>query len=291
MSFDTYGGVGASSSRAPLSQQRGADYGTGSGRSQGFRPQQGQGAARMRQHAQQNVHLINKNVSQLQKMIPLLGTQRDTPDLRHGLQSLIANTGELCMSTSDDLKALCRQELPRGERLQQEKLMQDFQKILTEYKACSSKAMQRTKETLKHERQRAATLHHEHDMMPAEDREAAQLLDQQRMQQQEQLDEQIEYNEAVIVEREQGIRELESQMTEINSIFQDLGTLVHEQGHVLDNIEANMTTTQDNVQHGTEELVKASTYQKKARKKMFCVLIIVVIVAAILTIVLVTKLK
>lgn len=41
------------------------------------------------------------------------------------------------------------------------------------------------------------------------------------------------YNEAVIEEREQGIREIHQQIGEVNEIFKDLAVLVHEQGYML----------------------------------------------------------
>ena len=48
---------------------------------------------------------------------------------------------------------------------------------------------------------------------------------------------------------------------EVNDIFKDLGNLVVEQGEMLDSIEYNMTATSTHVEHGREELGKASRYQ------------------------------
>jgi hypothetical protein len=41
------------------------------------------------------------------------------------------------------------------------------------------------------------------------------------------------FNEAVIEEREQGIREIHQQIGEVNEIFKDLAVLVHEQGYMI----------------------------------------------------------
>ena len=47
------------------------------------------------------------------------------------------------------------------------------------------------------------------------------------------LDNEIEYNESLIAEREGEIREIEQGINELNEIFRDLGTLVTEQQSML----------------------------------------------------------
>lgn len=46
------------------------------------------------------------------------------------------------------------------------------------------------------------------------------------------LDE-IVFNEAIIEEREQGIQEIQQQISEVNEIFKDLAVLVHDQGAMI----------------------------------------------------------
>lgn len=47
------------------------------------------------------------------------------------------------------------------------------------------------------------------------------------------LDNEVAFNEAIIEEREQGIRDIEEQIGEANEIFKDLAVLVHDQGVVI----------------------------------------------------------
>lgn len=47
------------------------------------------------------------------------------------------------------------------------------------------------------------------------------------------LDNEIAFNEAIIEEREHGLREIEEQIGQANEIFKDLAVLVHEQGVVI----------------------------------------------------------
>lgn len=58
----------------------------------------------------------------------------------------------------------------------------------------------------------------------------------------------------------------QSDILDVNTIFKDLATLVHEQGEVIDSIEANVESTHVRVQEGTEQLRQAETY--KVQKKL-----------------------
>jgi hypothetical protein len=54
-----------------------------------------------------------------------------------------------------------------------------------------------------------------------------------REQEQQQMRVQMQFNQDMIVEREEGMKEIESTMTEINDIFRDLSMAVHDQGSML----------------------------------------------------------
>ncbi len=57
------------------------------------------------------------------------------------------------------------------------------------------------------------------------------------------LENETVFNEAVIEEREQGIREIHQQIGEVNEIFKDLAVLVHEQGYMISSCELTHTHT------------------------------------------------
>ena len=65
---------------------------------------------------------------------------------------------------------------------------------------------------------------------------------------------------SMLREREQAIRKIESDIVEVNQIFKDLATMVHDQGEVIDSIEANIESTGIQIQEGTQQLIKASDY-------------------------------
>ena len=66
-------------------------------------------------------------------------------------------------------------------------------------------------------------------------------------------------------------------------MFKDLGTLVIEQGSMVDRIDYNMEQTVTRMKEGVQELVKADEYQKSSRpmKMMFTLGLIIVILLVI----------
>ena len=53
----------------------------------------------------------------------------------------------------------------------------------------------------------------------------------------------------------------QSDILDVNTIFKDLATLVHDQGEMIDSIEANVESTHVRVQEGAEQLRQAETYK------------------------------
>merc|ERR1712066_588976 len=92
---------------------------------------------------------------------------------------------------------------------------------------------------------------------------------QEDVQRKQQMLMQEEYDMEHLQERQRQINQLESDILDVNTIFKDLATLVHEQGEVIDSIEANVESTHVRVQEGTEQLRQAETYKMKKRKRCF----------------------
>ena len=118
-------------------------------------------------------------------------------------------------------------------------------------------------------------------LLELEDRPAA--AQQQQAQAQEELvpDSELEFQETLIEEREGDIREIEAGILELNEIFRDLGTIVHEQQSMLDNIESNVISIANDTAGASSELTTAHAYQRKAGRRMLCLLMIFCIVLAV----------
>lgn len=74
----------------------------------------------------------------------------------------------------------------------------------------------------------------------------------------------------------------QSDINDVNQIFKELGALVHEQGELVDSIEANVERTESYVSQGVQQLREAGSYKNKIRKKK---LLLAIIAAVILTVI------
>ncbi|KAF9362403.1 hypothetical protein BGX34_006246 [Mortierella sp. NVP85] len=95
------------------------------------------------------------------------------------------------------------------------------------------------------------------------------------------IDNEVDFNESLINQREEEIREIESGITELNEIFKDIGSMVYEQSSLLDSIENNVTPIRMRTQAASEELTTAARRQRRARRRSCCILIVVTLVAAV----------
>lgn len=112
---------------------------------------------------------------------------------------------------------------------------------------------------------------------------------QQQQQQQLQQDlrlapqEEVDFQDALIVEREEEIRNIEQGVGDLNVLFQQVAQIVTEQGEQLGGIAENVERTHEDTRAADRELRQAARYQRNARSKACCLL---VVLAVILTIVL-----
>lgn len=88
------------------------------------------------------------------------------------------------------------------------------------------------------------------------------------------MKDEIVLNEAIIEEREQGIKEIQQQIGEVNDIFKDLAVLVHEQGAMIDDISSNIESAQATTTQGTSELKKAAKIQRSISSNN-CLLVVI----------------
>lgn len=93
----------------------------------------------------------------------------------------------------------------------------------------------------------------------------------------------VDFQEALIIEREEEIRNIEQGVGDLNVLFQQVAQIVTEQGEQLDTIEHNAYNVRDDTRGADSELRSAARYQKNARSKACCLLLVL---AVILTIVL-----
>ena len=89
--------------------------------------------------------------------------------------------------------------------------------------------------------------------------------------------------------RHQELQKLESDMLAIHEIMIDLNNLLNVQGETLNNIEANITSAEYNVEQGVNELDKAKNMENSNRKCMLVGILIIIVLILIIVLPLVLR--
>ncbi|XP_067947269.1 syntaxin-12-like [Watersipora subatra] len=227
---------------------------------------------------------INSNATVIERQSKRIATKDDNSQLRQKLHEVQQETNTIAADITRSLQTLndiCGQR-DKQKRLQVDRLKNSFRSALEKYHEIQKKLTDKIKmETLKN--QRAQSFDQEPD---AWSDEAALFEQNERRQQLMQQQAEAEDDLAFMREREERVRQLESDVLDVNEIFKQLGTMVQEQGDLVDHIETNVISAADYVEEGNVELGNAVTYQKSSRKKLCILVIICLIIAAVIAIIL-----
>ena len=247
-----------------------------------------------------DIFAISGNVTVIRKLISDFGTNRDTHEMRERINNLQTSTQDLIRSTTQHFKALTQLTaestsptlIPldvssstgagstgniKMQKLEQQKLKRDFQQIVDTFQQLQRQSMEKSREYVAKARTKTHQLesHGGNDGdKDSDNEESAGLLKQEQKRQQEllRLDNEIEFNENIIIEREMAIREIETSVHEVNEIFRDLGSLVTEQQGMIDNIESNIENTAMRTGDAHIELQSANRHQAKAKNRLCWIL-------------------
>ncbi|ESN92639.1 hypothetical protein HELRODRAFT_95955 [Helobdella robusta] len=240
-----------------------------------------------------NIQKIFTNVGQLESIQNQMSTRPDNMELKDKFHQIQHYTNQLARDTTKFLKNLSA--IPasgllseqKQQKLQREKLTGDFAGILNKFQM-----LQRQEKNIEGEELKKKVASYQRDPFSTQDNFGGSASYHQQQQQQSVLQiDASEIDQEIMKEREDALVKLESDISDVNQIFKDLGMLVHEQGDVIDSIEANTESASANVEQGTEQLSQAQKYNTKARKKKFCLIGTLVIILAIIIIVLAATLS
>ncbi|XP_031846778.1 syntaxin 7 [Nomia melanderi] len=230
---------------------------------------------------------ISQSVSSMQKMVNQLGGSTDSQELRNQLHQIQHYTQQLAKDTSVHLRDLAiiatnSGSTSPGEQRQRkmlrERLHEEFTSALNSFQTVQRLAASKEKEMVRKAKANAG-------IAPFGEKKQETLIElqdsrTQKQMQQQQLKE--EQNLRLLEEQEASIRQIESNISDINQIFKDLGTLVYDQGEMIDSIEASVERTVVSVNEATSHVRQAGIYQNKLRKKKCVLVVIGVIVLSIL---------
>ncbi|KAF3435335.1 hypothetical protein FNV43_RR22422 [Rhamnella rubrinervis] len=206
---------------------------------------------------------INTAVAVFRRLVDAVGTVKDTPDHRQKLHNARQRILQLVKDTSAKLKSLSESDrnsdVNPNKKIEDAKLARDFQTTLQEFQKLQQLASERessyTPSSSLPTTDSYTTGEHQES---AVDQDRQPFLTQQKRQEVVLLGNEIAFNETIIEEREQGIREIQEQIGQANDIFKDLAVLVHEQGVVIDDIQSNIDSSSAATTQARVQLAKAS---------------------------------
>ncbi|KAI9726626.1 MAG: hypothetical protein M1828_000993 [Chrysothrix sp. TS-e1954] len=96
-------------------------------------------------------------------------------------------------------------------------------------------------------------------------------------------------NDSAIAQREREIEDIAQGIIELANIFQDLSSMVIDQGTLLDRIDYNVERTTEHVKAAEKELTVATGYQKRTTKRKIILLLILLVIGMIILVTLKPK--
>ncbi|VEN33940.1 unnamed protein product [Callosobruchus maculatus] len=224
-----------------------------------------------------NIYTINSSLKTLDNALKVIGTKKDSPGLRNKIHVTQLSTNQIASVTSKDLNKL-KLIIAKGDKqklLQVEKLEGNFKDAINKYYSLQKELANKQKAHL------LVSVSIENENVPSDSEE----------QNQAQMLRDAAFEQDMLLERESRIKQIESDILDVNQIMRDLGSMVHQQGETIDTIENSIDHAVGNVEEGAEQLVKASRYQAKYRKRLIILILVGLVVASILIGILVSELK
>jgi len=211
---------------------------------------------------------LQTDIGRYKRLVDVLGTSKDTVTLRAQISVLKDEITQTSKQMKEQLAECNKQTLDPSEQAKLQKSVKSYTRDLETFqrvlKLCAEKELA--------SRPKDAQVGYDPDGGGPLSSESEPLL-QQQQQQIDRLQNESEYNAAIIDERDQEIQGLVRDIGELNEMFQDVAVMVTDQGVMLDTVEANAIPTQDRVQAGTEELVLAEKSQRAATAKKCCLVV------------------
>ncbi|KAL8826640.1 MAG: hypothetical protein Q9191_003672, partial [Dirinaria sp. TL-2023a] len=223
---------------------------------------------------------LTSSIARLSQQINLLGTKRDTERVRERVSDLLEEARNGFKDVGEKMRKLAAwEDVNPSQKYTQQKLSREFQASGTEFQSIQRTALEKQRASANAARTAidasdTSNLPRYSDE-PEHGQQQQQQLLQQPQQEQEQEQEQlhlasqdeVDFQESLIVEREAEIRNIETSVGELNELFRDVAHIVHEQGAQLDTISGNVQNVAVDTRHADVELRSASRYQKSARAK------------------------
>jgi syntaxin 12/13 len=221
-----------------------------------------------------NIQQLTNKIAAIQRMVNQIGTNADVPEMFENLQMVQKEANMIATETATFLKQSQQiQASPseaRQRKIQMEKLQENFSNALHKLQQAQRQAVEKEREHMQRVRTQSAAGQFD---SPQDTSTVDPFSNNSGFQVQQEADVDLD----MIREREEALRNLETDIVNVNEIFKDLAIMVHEQGETIDSIEANVDHTHTHVEAANVQLQKAKSHQTAARKKKCCLLLILII--------------
>ncbi|KAH8596439.1 putative syntaxin PEP12 [Bisporella sp. PMI_857] len=226
---------------------------------------------RLSQDLMDRLFTLSGNISRLSNEVSLLGTRRDTERVRERVHDLLEESKEAFKEVGEGVKTV------QGWEDVSQKLAKEFQSSLQTFQSVQQRALEK-------QRTSAYAARTALEERQGNGDESNNQFGQQQSQEQLRLasQDEVDFQDSLIVEREAEIRNIEQGVTELNELFRDVAHIVNEQGEALDVIASHVENTRTDARGADIELRSAARYQKQARSKACCLLLILAIILTII---------
>ncbi|XP_022185155.1 syntaxin PEP12 [Nilaparvata lugens] len=224
------------------------------------------------------VQTICSSWKQLQQASKNIGTHKDSKGLRDEVKVTQLSTNQIIDQTKKDIKKLAGISRQKGDmllKLQINRLTSMFKEAVETYSSVQKEIADKMKFCqLPSE---LALIEDSNRQFDYSDDAEKSLM---RNRQSEIRD--LEFEQGMILEREQQVRRIENEIIDVNQIMRELGSVVYQQAESINSIENAIENVAVGVQSAEEELEKAATYQNKRRKSAFKLAVIAIVCLLIL---------
>eukprot|EP00731_Ephydatia_muelleri_P031649 Em0023g156a len=225
----------------------------------------------------QDIQHFSTNVDQLGAKVKQLQTEQEDAVLKGDIIQLLSLCAQLAKRIDTALKAI-KEQRDVSKDFEYKRYLSVFQKSFSTFQALqqATTGIEQTQLKLA----RAESMRRSKRISAA--KEDTKLLAYPTEQQAQMF---AENDIADLQERERVISQLEHDILDMNEIFRDLATMVHEQGDQIEHIAVHVESAAVNVQQGNKQLGHAAQYKNRNRKLQICIAVIIIIVILVILIV------
>ncbi|CCU78367.1 unnamed protein product [Blumeria hordei] len=241
---------------------------------------------KLSQELMSKLFTLTGNIARLSNEIALLGTKRDTERVREAVHNLLEKSTEDFKEVGEGVKKIQSwEDLSPSQKYTQQKVAREFQNNLSEFQSVQRRALekQRTQASVARTALEQQSVTENSEILDRQDQQQQnEFLQQPREELRLASQDEVDFQDSLIVERETEIRNIEQGVAELNELFRDVALIVNEQGDMLDTIHDNVENARTDTRGADLELRSAARYQKRARSKACCLLLILSVILTVI---------